>query len=325
MAAAVPLHALLTFPVDGSGAASGSRSANGSPAQSAVSAVATPAARTALAPPDSHLVVTTSYPAPAAFAPLYHARQALSAGHAVVWIACSGCGEEHVRRALRSSCSAAGGAAAAAADSGGSGRAAAQRKRNQLVYLDALDDLVGGSLMQSVLEDARPALLRLKHRLEQVLRHLTRHEGVRRSRSGGSNDSSSSSETEVRSDSEEESERRGWMSSDNEGSHRSPVTVIIDDAAVLAWTIMSLSESAHEAENKETARHPPGGGSSREEDPRVRLLRDKRRQGAEAIHRDDIGTRLGACIEELRQECCRPVGAEEARTVAVCLEKADTK
>lgn len=212
--------------------------------------------RTVLAPPDTHLICTSAYPAPSDFLPLFYARHALLAHHSVIWIGCTGTGEAHTRSALRKM---------------GTGTSHKVLLDESFVYLDALDDISSGSV-QDGHQDARPALMRLKHRLSQVLSHLERR---------------------ANRDTEEGKEStKGYV-------------VIIDDAAVLAWTILSLSGTSKGS----------GDGDLKSEDaedsvdPRVKLLRDKRRQGASAIHHDEIGARLGACLEELRRECCSPAGA----------------
>lgn len=276
-ATTVPLSSLLTFPLlDQERTTPGTpkgTTATAPPLESSIKGGAS-GSRTSQSPPGSHILVTSTYPAPAAFAPLYHARQALRSGHAIVWIACSGCGEAHVQRALRGS---------AGSDSNRKWQRIPSSYGSldggsRIVYLDALDTLMDEGLSS---HDARPALLRLKNRITQAVKCLA------------------------------EDNSAGVESLELLVKPRH-VTVIIDDASALAWMIPTLSsDNIASTQTGPSDPHPAVNGtiSSKDEDPRIRLLRDKRRQGAAAIHRDEIGERLGTYIAELHGECCESHGA----------------
>lgn len=224
--------------------------------------------RNILPPPSSHIVCTTNFPAPASFLPWHYAKQTLKKDGSVIWIGCTGTGEEHVRQILRK-----------ATVSSGSNRNA--HVPSKLVYFDAFEAMHGGSILEhassssSGNDSSRLALLRLQHRLEQILERIPQTE-----------------------------------SPDQEG----PILVIIEDAAALAWTIERLtSESIDvfggEEEKGEVEREAEDERSN--QDPRIRLLREKRRLGSEkAIHKDEIGHLFGQfIIEQIWKQTCVPANA----------------
>lgn len=66
----------------------------------------TPLGRTGLPPPTTHLLATSTYPAPSNFLPLHYARTFLSSAASpekkvVIWIGCEGASEAHHRNCLK--------------------------------------------------------------------------------------------------------------------------------------------------------------------------------------------------------------------------------
>lgn len=276
----LPFASLLTFPVDSTDPSTNANSV--------------------LPPPSAHVVCTTAYPAPSGFLAWHYARHALAAhgGH-VVWIGCGGVGERHVRATLRR--------ALVSGGSAGGGEGAKERQAEaaarRLVYLDALDTLTsipsfdrddddaaaGPSSSSSSAplsdhpgHDARPALLRLQHRLEQVLGRIR----------GGEEEASGDEENDQTAAQAARAPRR-----------RRPILVVLDDVSALSWCIENLSTTESATSDAGSHHDEPDV-----QDPRIKVLRDKRRQGGTAVHRDETGHRLGAFIEEqLRVETCDPV------------------
>lgn len=226
--------------------------------------------RNILPPPTSHFVCTTNFPAPASFLPWHYAKHTLKNNGYVIWIGCTGTGEEHVRHTLRK----------AGATSTASKNA---HLTSKLVYFDAFEAMQGGAMLEHASSSAtgsdssRLSLLRLQHRLEQVLERIPQ------------------------ADSEEEE------------STQSPILVIIEDAAALAWTIERLTSESIDVfgdEGKDdTAKQADDDKANH--DPRIQLLREKRRMGnGTAIHKDEIGHLFGQfIIEQIWKQTCVPANA----------------
>jgi hypothetical protein len=204
------------------------------------------------------MTCTTTHPAPSSFLPWYYARQCLQRGGRVVWLSCTASGEAHVRGLLRKH-----------TQGGQSSRKASQG--DPLIYIDAAEILLGtdvGTSKGGV--DARPALWRLQHVVEQTLNRLR--------------------------DKEDE------VCEDKPGA-RPSILVIVEDASMLAWQIEQVSDDTLlKGEERATGE---SGIDVLNEDPRIKLLRSKKRQGKVAIHRDVIGERLGAFFcDDLFQSSC---------------------
>lgn len=196
--------------------------------------------RTTVPPAGSFITCTSNHPAPSSFLPWYYGRQYIQAGGSVIWLSCTASGEAHVRSLFRKSIV---------------GLSSGKKRFGQdsLICIDAAEILLATEESTSKSgTDARPALWRLQHTLEQTLQRLRDVEGPA-----------------------------------TEGQDvPAPIIVILDDASMLAWLIERLSDDA-------TTECASGTAVQNGEDPRMQLLRSKRRQGRFAIHRDSIGERLG--------------------------------
>jgi hypothetical protein len=226
--------------------------------------------RSILPPPTSHIVCTTNFPAPASFLPWHYAKHTLKNNGVVIWIGCTGTGEEHVRQTLRK----------AGATSNASRNA---HLTSKLVYFDAFEAMQGGTMFEhassstSGNDSSRLALLRLQHRLEQILERIPQ--------------------------------------SDSEGEiiQSQQILVIIEDAAALAWTIERLTSESIDVfgdEGKDDSTKQVDDDKANQ-DPRIQLLREKRRMGnGTAIHKDEIGHLFGQfIIDQIWKQTCVPANA----------------
>ncbi|UZJ54053.1 hypothetical protein CBS101457_003373 [Exobasidium rhododendri] len=158
--------------------------------------------RTPIPPPTTHLLGTSSYPAPTNFLPLHYARIFLNSAEGssrkrdkrvVIWIGCDGSNENHHRSALR--------------------RNGVNVSKQSFIYIDAMEEILEQPTASAASQSA--ALDRLHTRVEEQLSVATRY-------------------TQISEESEE-------IASGSElGMAR--CLVVVDDASALAWSISALDD-----------------------------------------------------------------------------------
>jgi hypothetical protein len=162
----------------------------------------TPHGRTPIPPRTTHMLGTSSYPAPTNFLPLHYARVFLNSveggnrrkeKRVVIWIGCDGSNESHYRNALRKN-----GVAVS---------------KQSFVYVDATEEILEQQPSSTSSQSA--ALERLHTRVEEQLSVATRY---------------------TQSDDELEE------TSTRDDSDMARCLVIVDDASALAWSIQALDE-----------------------------------------------------------------------------------
>lgn len=160
--------------------------------------------RTSIPPPTSHLLCTSTYPAPSNFLALHYARIFLANTEGeqrtgndekkvVLWIGCDGSGEAHHRNSLK--------------------RNGASFTKESFIYIDALEEILEGPTTSGNGFTQSAALQRLHTRIEEQLDAVSRY-------------------TEM--DDEKEALHV---------SEKAPkCLVILDDASSLAWSITALDK-----------------------------------------------------------------------------------
>jgi hypothetical protein len=128
------------------------------PPLSSILTFETPSGRSSIPPPTTHLLCTTTYPAPSNFLPLHYARIFCAendkrARKVVIWIGCDGSSEAHQRSALK--------------------RNGAIINKDAFVYIDALEEILEGPIGSSSTQSA--ALNRLHTRVEEQLDAVSRY------------------------------------------------------------------------------------------------------------------------------------------------------
>lgn len=109
-------------------------------------------------PPTTHIIATSTYPAPTNFLPLHYARNFLDTKSGqekrkvVIWIGCDGSGEAHYRSALK--------------------RCGTNVNKTNLVYIDAVEDILESPSGSSNSLDLQRLLSKIDEQLEIVSRSL---------------------------------------------------------------------------------------------------------------------------------------------------------
>jgi hypothetical protein len=140
----------------------------------------TPVGRTAIPPPKTHILATTTYPAPSNFLPLHYARIFLNSSEGgsqtggkkvVIWLGCDGSGENNLRNALRKN--------------------GVNVSKQSFIYIDALEEVLEQQEAINSRQDA--ALDRLYTRVEEQLSAATRYAAEDGDQDGSEDERSSAS------------------------------------------------------------------------------------------------------------------------------------